>query len=558
VTSTSGDLVEAGEYAQRAPSPARGTTAERVARRAPLVTFAGVEAFALVLWIHVGRSAWFYGDEWDFLANRRANNLGDLFRSHNGHWTTLPVLAYRLQYSLFGLRAYFPYRFALVVLYLFVALLLMLVIRRAGVHPWIATAAASQFALFGAGWPNIVRPFQITFTGSLALGLVHLLLADHDGPFDRRDRAGLVAGFLGLMTSGVAIAMVIAMVIAVLLRRGWRVAFLHTAPLASCYLIWFLAIGRRNTLGVGPFNTQLTRPTFGTAINFVTDGFRSTLEAISPLPALAFLLVALLVVGFALAVRDRDGHNRRSQLAAPGGLLLGSIPFLLAAGITGRSGSDVLARYLSIVAVMVLPAICVAAGAFVTRWRWVLPIAVAFLAVGIPRNIHDGVAAEHKWNPTYQASRQVLLTLARDPLARESPIGLRPEPFAAGWVTLGWLRTDGASHMPATASAEQDVASNRFRLSFDSDRQGARLVKCQTIVGARQLTLGKGNALQLNGHAVSVAPASHAFRLNPALILAGPENSAVVVLRDVGRVTLTPALSLARIDGPIRRCEVSS
>ena len=39
------------------------------------------------------------------------------------------------------------------------------------------------FALFGAGWENILLPFQITFMGSFAFGLVYLLLlADHDGP----------------------------------------------------------------------------------------------------------------------------------------------------------------------------------------------------------------------------------------------------------------------------------------------------------------------------------------------------------------------------------------
>ena len=78
--------------------------------------------------------------------------------------------------------------------HLVAAALLLAVMRRARVRPWIATAAASSFVLFGAGWENIVVPFQICFTGALAFGLAQLLLADHDGSIDRRDRLGLLAG----------------------------------------------------------------------------------------------------------------------------------------------------------------------------------------------------------------------------------------------------------------------------------------------------------------------------------------------------------------------------
>src|SRR5271169_1851171 len=75
-------------------------------RRAPVIVFGAVEVVALVVWLIIGRSDWFYIDEWDFLAARKAGDLGDLFRSHNGHWTTLPILAFRLLYALFGLRTY--------------------------------------------------------------------------------------------------------------------------------------------------------------------------------------------------------------------------------------------------------------------------------------------------------------------------------------------------------------------------------------------------------------------------------------------------------------------
>ena len=58
-----------------------------------------------------------------------------------------------------------------------------------------ATVVASILVFFGSGYQNIVLPFQMSLVGSLAFGLGHLLLADHDGPVDRRDAFGLAAGW---------------------------------------------------------------------------------------------------------------------------------------------------------------------------------------------------------------------------------------------------------------------------------------------------------------------------------------------------------------------------
>ena len=67
-----------------------------------------------------------------------------------------------------------------------------MVIRRTGVNEWIAVGGRFRVrACSAAGWENAIRPFQMTFTGALVFGLVFLLLADHDGPIDRRDWFGL-------------------------------------------------------------------------------------------------------------------------------------------------------------------------------------------------------------------------------------------------------------------------------------------------------------------------------------------------------------------------------
>ena len=100
--------------------------------------------------------------------------------------------------------------------------------------------------------PDILWPFQITYVGALVFGLTHLLLADHDGPFDRRDWLGLAAGAAGLMCSGVAIAMVVAVGVATLIRRGVRIAAVHTVPLGVAYVIWLSTMAGDTFATAGP------------------------------------------------------------------------------------------------------------------------------------------------------------------------------------------------------------------------------------------------------------------------------------------------------------------
>ena len=79
-----------------------------VARRASLVVFLLAAAAAASLRLVWSRGAWFTVDDWDFLAQRTGGSVGDLFRPHYEHWSTLIVLAYRTLWVAAGLR-YLPY-----------------------------------------------------------------------------------------------------------------------------------------------------------------------------------------------------------------------------------------------------------------------------------------------------------------------------------------------------------------------------------------------------------------------------------------------------------------
>jgi hypothetical protein len=496
------------------PADAAGGHPRPRVPRAYLAIFSVVEVAALGTWLHLGRFQWFYRDEWEFVAARKAGDLGDLFRPHNEHWTTAPILAYRLLYSVFGLRAYLPYRLLVLVLYLAAAALVFAVMLRAGVRPCIATAAASLYAFFGAGWQNIIQPFQVCFTAALVFGLVQLLLADHDGPLDRRDALGVGAGIVGLMCSGVGVSMLVIVGIAVCVRRGWRIAAVHAAPGAICFLVWYFSVGRTSYHARGVRGAALFR--------FVESGFRGTFRDLGQVAFVGLLLFAVLIAGLFVATSARRRSGRLAELAAPIALLSGSVVFLAITAV-GRVGFGPdfarSARYVSLVAAMTIPALAVAADALVSRWRRALPVAVAIFLIGVPGNISALASAQRRLKPTYTTTRRLMSSLPRVPMARRVPRSVRPDPVGAEPVTIGWLLDAVAQHrLPAPARISPvELATDDFRLSFLQHAGVAPAVSCRTVRGPITLAVAPGDEIGLSASGIFVRPARGLF-LGPALL----------------------------------------
>ena len=447
--------------------PAVGDVAidESVTAGTALLFFVLGEVGALVFYMYVSRPMWFFLDEWDFLANRTAFNLHDLFLPHNEHLVALPVLVYRGLWWLFGLRTYRPYQLVIVLLHLALCLLVRTVMRRVGVRPWTATLVASILVFFGSGYQNIVLPFQITLVGSVVFGLVHLLLAGHEGPWDRRDSLGLAAGLGALLCSGVGVSMVIAVGVAVLISRGWRPALLHTLPLAAIYGVWFVAIGHegytRATKHGGPADIA----------RFVRVTVADTFDAIGHFRGVGVVLGALIVVGLVLAWRPLPAAELRSRAAAPFGLLIGAFSLLCITGF-GRAGQSSItenSRYLHLVAAMLLPALAVAADAVMRRWRVAAPAVAVVLLVGIPGNLNVIAKYMHKPVVVKQVEyRNLILSLPRVAAAKEVPRDTIPEHELAHFVTIGWLLDGAASgRIPKPAHiSPADEAMDTIRLSL--------------------------------------------------------------------------------------------
>jgi hypothetical protein len=419
----------------------RPRATSRVVARAALIVFVLAELFALPLLIDAGKRQWFYGDDWFFLV---VTSYRTLFRTNTyGHWEALPIVAYHLLWQAFGLRNFTAYVATAVILHLITAALIRTVMRRAGCGPWVSTIAATMLVLFGAGAAGIVRPVQITFLGSLAFGLAHLLLADHDGRIDYRDALGLVCGLAGLMCSNVSIAMVASVGLAVLLRRGWRLALLHTVPLALIYIAWWEHYARSAHKLLGK------RATAGQLAPFLWNGIRTTFEDLGHFHLVGLALAAMLVVGLIVGWMQATPDERRR--AAPAvALSAGAVIFIGSAGliraspaITPGAGSSYISRYAYVSAALLLPALAVATSALIRRWRFVGPLAIILLLVGLPGNYNLFTNYGKDFSDGYKRD---FLVLANSPVTR----ALKPTTrvYAAGspgYMTAGWLARGVAS-----------------------------------------------------------------------------------------------------------------
>jgi hypothetical protein len=457
------------------------------------------------LW--VGRGDWFEHDDWDYLVNRKAGDLGDLLRPHNGHWETIPVFVYRALWSSFGLR-YRPYQLVSIILSLVGAALLLVIMLRARTRPWIAIMAVTLLVLFADAQLNTaLRVTSITFVGfAVPLGLVQLLLADHDGPRNSRDWLGLGAGFLALLCSSVAIAMLFVVGLAVFVKRGARRALFQVLPPLIVFAVWFTTTGRTDT-GVG--SPARLRP-LSQAIRFAWLSVTGTFEALTRTHGVGVVLVGLLAIGLVVALRHA-GPERRQQAVVPCAMAIGAVIFALETGLgradqlTEGAAPARAGHYMDVVAYLALPALAFVAEELVRRWRLVaLPLVAVFLMLILLNTrilIHHGHARPQR----VSSLRNTILLIPRLPLAKEVPRSVRPYNGVASPVTVGWLldsaREGKLPRRRHVTLAMRGVAT--LRISLVLARGPA--TPCRVLRTAAVRHLNRGATLRFRGSGIRVA-----------------------------------------------------
>lgn len=459
-------------------------------------------AFPLILFV-LGSDRWFLRDDWEFLTDRSMTDAGQLFADHYGHWTTLPIIAYRSMWKVVGINSYVPYEAMVVTVHLVACVLIRQVMRRAGVGAWIASATAAAFVLFGAGDQNITWAFQISMAGSLAFGLAALLVLDHEGGPSPRDAVGLALGLASLMCSGIGPLMIVGTTAALLLRRGWKRALLASVPLAAAYVAWHIA--------VDPEFSSTARPETSTIVDWVRTGIGGTFEALVGDHLVAAIILAVGTIGgVALAAVDRHREGDWRTIGLPVGLLV--ILPLLFASTSFRLwifGTDFATsgRYLHIAAAVLLPSIALAADALARR-KAVAGVALLVpLAIGVPTNIR--LFNSSIFGPAYFDGQEIaILGAANSPLAEQVPDWVLPdpEPTNGDALTVEWLleaKEDGlVPEAPPTSAAGE--AATTIRLGVAQPPDGELEGPCEVIDGPVVIELDRGERFRLLGPAAAV------------------------------------------------------
>jgi hypothetical protein len=415
------------------------------------------------------------------------------------------VLVYRAVWSVFGLT-YRPFQLVSILLSLAGAAIFLVVLLRARIRPWLALVTATLLVLFGPAQSNVaLKVTSITFVGfAVPLGLLQLLLADHDGPRNRRDWFGLAAGLASVLCSSVAIAMLFVVGVAMLLKRGWRVALFHVLAPLLAFTVWFATDGHKD-LGAG--QPARLRP-LPAAVHFASVLVTGTFEALTRTSQIGGGLVVVFLIALAVVLR-RSNPDRRRQAAVPVAMLLGAFVFALETGL-GRS--DLLAQgagavraghYMDVVAYLTLPAVAFVAEEAVRRRRILIPVLVALFVVAVPLNVHELVTREDARAPRLALFRNTVLLIPRLPVAHSVPSTVEPFKGVASPVTVGWLlhaEREGRLPQPHVTTVNTVVATLRISLLV----AGGRVTPCRPWRGPVVRTLEKGTSFRFRGAGVQV------------------------------------------------------
>lgn len=290
-------------------SPNVSTSTEPIARDSPtrvanvqvpwvrlqlLVT--SIVVFAWLLFATSYRN--FFLDEWAFIEQRRPWDVNLFLLPHGDHWSTLPILLWKTLFVTVGIRRHVPYEAALLLVHVAVVFLLFTLIRRRS-GDLLAFGAALVMLVLGSGSDEIVWAFQVAWAGSVAFGLVAMLLLDGDPPFRSRLIPVTAAILCSLMCSSVGLAF-LAAIGAELLADGRRRRFLLALVLpAAAFGVWFLIYdtGRPGFLGTsGDFLQGATQWGYiGDFVRFAVTGIAASVRGVTGATGVLGAVLALLV-----------------------------------------------------------------------------------------------------------------------------------------------------------------------------------------------------------------------------------------------------------------------
>lgn len=341
----------------RTPShlvPRRQALDQRVRLAVPLLP-AGLLGFGVLfqglLLLHLVRTSWFGVDTVNWLTTRGpipSQDVG-LFHPYAGHWSTAPLLVFRLLFHLFGMASYLPYVAGVILVHLANVIVLYALLRAVGARPWPALVAAWLVLFFGFGADAFMVDASMNHAMAVLLGLVACLVMVRE-PVDRRSHATAAGlSLVAVMSSGTGLVMLALVVGVIFVRHGWRRCLWVAGPAVVAFAFWLALFGRsggRADLGLD--DVRLFPSFLWAGVSAATGRGLGLGDLGGALVCFAFMVV---VVG-------RIGTPSLRSLAAVGSVVV-FVELFLVTLANARLGSGVAGsgRYAYIVAVLLAPGI---------------------------------------------------------------------------------------------------------------------------------------------------------------------------------------------------------
>ncbi len=415
----------------------RTLSAVRVPHVWVIVALAGLASVGLL--VYTGRKFDFYFDEWDWLDRAGHWTLSDYFVPHAEHWSTVPMLVYKVLLSTVGMRSYLPFLAAMAVTHALGGMVLFAVLRKRG-GDVLALALSVLFLFLGTGAQDLDWAFQIGFDASLLFGLLGLALLHGTEVGRWRRIGGCVALLLGLASSGIGLFYLAAAGLDALLQRDRWQRIWPVAVGLAVFVVWFGKFGKAG-LSVN-HDSPLSLHTLSGLIEYVPAGVATSVAGVFGLSASWGSLVLPLFIGLAVPLYLRFRPTDTLLWASAAGLVTQFVLTGLARAQLGavQATSN---RYVTMAAPFVMIIIAVLCARLPPPRRAVPLVAMELVALAaLAGNLLALRAADQEFLPGFEAQRQELAVVY---LFRDAPgtdQNAIPVPATAPTLTVAdYLRT---------------------------------------------------------------------------------------------------------------------
>ena len=249
---------------------------------------------SVLIWIN--RRTWFFGDDFAFLTYRyfsAANGewIKAFLNPHNEHFVLFPAILFSAMQKVFGLKNHLAFMFPVLFLHGLIQFLVAVVMKSRCKSNITAFCAIATIGFLSPGAENLLWAFQAGFIGSIAIGLLQLILLDNRESIGGKECLASFLGVVSIATQGTGITSTFIVFIFLLVQKQYIRSLVVTVPPALVFSIWFVMIGKSGQSDQLSYETSLDIPAY------VLKGLTTSLDAILHVQGSTTFVLVLCIFG---------------------------------------------------------------------------------------------------------------------------------------------------------------------------------------------------------------------------------------------------------------------